>query len=168
MELLNQHNAMKVIDIYRGIAEQIEPLKFKLPILGAVILTPIIEFFGKYVFADWEFLILLSVLVCLDTITGFVKAWKRGVVSSSGFTGVIIKVFVYGVFVCVLHALQSFSDKELVIATFDWVGTLGYAAVVVRESISVIENLGAIKPDLIPSWVLKRLKDFDEDGKVNE
>jgi toxin secretion/phage lysis holin len=159
---------MKVIDLYRGLIEQIEPVKFKLPMIGAIIIAPIIEFFGKYVFADWEFLILLSVLVFLDTITGFVKAWKRGTVSSSGFTGVILKGFVYGVFVCVLHALQSFSDKELVIATFDWVGTLGYAAVVVRESISVIENLGAIKHDLIPSWVLKRLKDFDEDGKVNE
>ncbi len=157
-----------MIQLWTGLLEQVEPVKFKLPILGALIIAPAIDVFGKYVFADWEFLIFLSVLVLLDTVTGFVKAWVRGKVSSQGFTGVILKGFVYGVFVVIIHILQTFSDKPLVIAAFDWIGTLGYAAVIVREAISIIENLGAIKPGLIPSWILKRLKDFDEDGKINE
>ena len=157
---------MKLIDLHHGIVNQIEPIKFKLPIIGALIFTPLIELFGKYVFADWEFLIFLTLLIVLDTITGFVKALKRGQVSSEGFTGIILKVCVYGVFVIILHVLQSFSDKPLVIATFDWIGTGGYAAVMVRESISIIENLGAIKPNLIPTWILKKLKDFDETGKA--
>lgn len=159
---------MKLIQLWTGLIEQVEPAKFKLPILGALIIAPVIDVFGKYVFADWEFLIFLSLMVLLDTVTGFVKAWVRGKVSSQGFTGVILKGFVYGVFVVIIHILQTFSDKPLVIAAFDWIGTLGYAAVIVREAISIIENLGAIKPGLIPSWILKRLKDFDEDGKINE
>jgi toxin secretion/phage lysis holin len=159
---------MKLIQLWTGLIEQVEPAKFKLPLLGALIIAPVIDVFGKYVFADWEFLIFLSVMVFLDTFTGFVKAWIKGTVSSSGFTGVILKGFVYGVFVIIIHILQCFSNKPLVIAAFDWVGTLGYAAVIVREAISIIENLGAIKPNLIPSWILKRLKDFDKDGKVND
>ena len=157
---------MKLIDLHHGLVSQIEPIKFKLPIIGALIFTPLIEVFGKYLFSDWEFLIFLTLLIVLDTITGFVKALKRGQVSSEGFTGIILKVFVYGVFVIILHILQSFSDKPLVISTFDWIGTGGYAAVMVRESISIIENLGAIKPNLIPTWILKKLKDFDETGKA--
>jgi len=96
-----------------------------------------------------------------------VKAWKRGTVSSQGFTGVMLKVFVYGAFVIVLHGLESFSEKAAVQMAFDWVGTLGYAAVLVREAISIIENLGAIKKGLIPEWILAKLKDFDEDGNIN-
>jgi toxin secretion/phage lysis holin len=145
----------------------VRPLKFKIPVIGAIIATPAIEFFGKYVFADWEFLIFLTIVVVLDTVTGVVKAWKKGNVSSEGFTGVILKVFVYSVFVILIHVMQSFSHKPLVIATFDWIGTFGYAAVIVREVISVIENLGAIQKGLIPEWILKRLKDFDKDGQVH-
>jgi toxin secretion/phage lysis holin len=155
---------MRMSDFAHGLAEQISPLKFKAALIAAVFIAPILEAFGKFVFDDWQFLIFLAVMVSLDTVTGVVKAWKRGEVSSNGFTGVILKVFVYGVFVIVLHVLSSFSDKDLVRAAFDWVGTFGYAAVIVRESISIIENLGAIKSGLIPAWILKRLKDFDENG----
>jgi hypothetical protein len=42
---------------------------------------------------------------------------------------------------------------------------LCYAALLVRESISIIENIGAIKPDLLPKWILKRLKSFDDKGQ---
>jgi hypothetical protein len=41
---------------------------------------------------------------------------------------------------------------------------LCYAALVVREAISIIENLGVIKPGLIPLWILKRLKQYDNEG----
>lgn len=158
---------MKMIDVIDGIAEQINPYKFKLPILGAMIIAPLLDAFGVFVFNDWEFLAFLAVLVFLDTVTGVMKAWKRGVLSSSGFTGVMLKVFVYGVFVIVLHVLESFSQKESVKLVFDWIGTFGYAAVLVRESISIIENLGAIKSGIIPEWILTKLKDFDQDGNIN-
>jgi toxin secretion/phage lysis holin len=157
---------MKVIDVYNGIVNQIEPIKFKAPLIAAVVFAPILELFGKYVFSDWEFLIFLTIVVILDTVTGVVKAWKNGNVSSEGFTGVILKVFVYSVFVILIHVMQSFSHKPLVIATFDWIGTFGYAAVIVREAISIIENLGAIQKGLIPEWILRRLKDFDDNGVV--
>jgi toxin secretion/phage lysis holin len=158
---------MTMNELVQGVAHQLAPMKFKLPMLVALFIAPILDAFATFVFDDWKFLIFLGVLVFLDTVTGVVKAWKRCVVSSHGFTGVILKVFVYGVFVIVLHVLAKFSEKEAVQVAFDWVGTFGYAAVIVRESISIIENLGAIKPGLIPEWILKRLRDFDETGKVS-
>lgn len=159
---------MKMTDISQGIAEQFSVPKFKLPMIAAAIMLPFLEFFKEFIFNDWKFLVFLAVFIVVDTATGVAKAWKRGKVSSEGFTGVLIKVFVYSAFVIVLHGLESFSDKAAIQMTFDWVGSLGYAAVLVREAISIIENIGAIKTGVIPPWILKRLKDFDEDGKINE
>lgn len=153
--------------VTNAISEQFTVAKFKLPMLCAALLLPVFDFFKEYIFNDWKFLVFLTVLIVADTVAGVVKAWKMGVVSSQGFTGVMLKVFVYGTFVIVLHVLGHFSDKPAVTVAFDWVGTLGYAAVLVRESISIIENLGAIKPGLIPAWILAKLKDFDDTGNVN-
>jgi len=158
---------MKMNELITNLQEQFTFAKFKLPMLAAAILAPCLEFFKEFIFNDWKFMAFMAVFIVLDTITGVVKAWKRGTVSSQGFTGVMIKVFVYGAFVIVLHGLESFSEKAAVQMAFDWVGTLGYAAVLVREAISIIENLGAIKKGLIPEWILAKLKDFDQDGNVN-
>ena len=38
----------------------------------------------------------------------------------------------------------------------------------VREAISIVENIGEIKPDLLPAWVLSRLKKFDESGQFKD
>jgi hypothetical protein len=37
-------------------------------------------------------------------------------------------------------------------------------ALIVRESVSIVENAGKISPNLVPSWVRKYLRDFDENG----
>ena len=159
---------MKVHDIYLQTAEQLTTDKWQLPMLAAVITMPITELFSRFIFSDWEFLTFLVILVALDTLTGVVKAWKFARISSAGFTGVILKTFVYAVFVIVLHVLESFSEKEFVKTAFDWIGTLGYSAVIVRESISIIENLGVIYPTAIPKWILAKLKSFDDTGKFVE
>lgn len=159
---------MKMIDLINGLSEQFNYSKFKLPMIAAVISAPLLDLFNEFIFTDWRFLCFMAVLIFLDTVTGVAKAAKRGVVSSAGFTGVILKVFVYAVFLIVLNALESFSEKAAIQFAFEWVGSLGYAAVIVRESISILENLGALDDTLIPKWILKRLKDFDKDGKINE
>jgi hypothetical protein len=38
----------------------------------------------------------------------------------------------------------------------------------VREGISIVEKIGALKPNLLPVWILKRLKHFDENGKFQD
>lgn len=142
--------------------------KFKLPLCVSAILVPAMQLFEKYIFNDWEFIGFLIVLIALDTITGVWKHYKLNTVSSQGFGRFMVKVIVYGIFLIVVHVLGNFSDKPLVEEIFSWVDTLCYGAIVVRESISIIENLGAIQPGLIPVWVLKKLKQFDNEGKFEE
>jgi hypothetical protein len=38
----------------------------------------------------------------------------------------------------------------------------------VRESISILENIGSIRPELIPQWVLKKLKQYDRTGRFEQ
>lgn len=120
--------------------------------------------FDKYVFSDWEFLPFIVIIVVLDTITGMWKSFKRSDFSSYSFGGFMTKVILYAIYLFVIHNLSNFSPKESVQALFEWVEQLGYAAIIVREAISVIENIGAISPNLLPKWILKRLRHFDENG----
>lgn len=123
------------------------------------------EFFNKYIFSDWEFLPFIIVLIALDTLTGVWKSVKRHDFSSYSFGGFMTKVILYAVFLAVIHNLTNFSQKETVVAMFSWVQQLCYAALVVREAVSIIENIGVIAPKLLPKWILKRLRQFDENGE---
>ena len=42
-----------------------------------------------------------------------------------------------------------------------WFRYFACAALMVRESISVLENCESICPNLIPKWIVKRLSEFD-------
>lgn len=139
--------------------------KYKIPIILAAFMAPMVGMFEKYVFSDWEFLGFLIVIVAIDTATGLWKAVVLKRANSTDFGGFIIKVVVYGLFLAVIHIIVAFPKSPLAKEIFAWVDDLGYSALIVRESISIIENLGVIKPNLIPTWILRRLKEYDETGK---
>lgn len=137
----------------------------KLTICASAAWATVAQLFNQYVFNDWEFLPFVIVLVILDTLTGVWKSLKHGSFSSYSFGGFMTKVILYAVYLFVLHGLTSFSSKDSVMSLFSWVEQLGYAAIVVREAVSIIENIGAIAPNLLPKWILKRLRQFDENGE---
>lgn len=143
----------------------VDIIKLKLPIIIAFTWSGAAAFFNTYMFDDWSFLVYLVVMIMIDTILGVWKALKYGILSSSRFGGMIIKAVLYAFFLIVVHNLTSFSSNEITRSIFAWVEELCYAALLVREAISIIENTGAIKPDLLPKWILKRLKTFDENGQ---
>jgi len=143
----------------------VDILKMKMPLLIAISWSSMAAFFNTYVFDDWSFLIYLVIMIFIDTVLGIWKAWKYHVLSSSRFGGMIIKSVLYAFFLIVVHNLTNFSTNELTKSLFLWVEELCYAALLVREAISIIENIGAIKPDLLPKWILKRLKSFDDKGQ---
>lgn len=157
---------MNVKTTFQQMSDYLTPAKFKLPILLSAMGAPLLAIVEKYIFSDWEFLFFLFVLMFLDTATGIWKHWLKGTVSSQGFGGVIVKTIVYGVFLIVIHVFVSFPKKPLVAELLVWLENVGYLAIIVREGISIIENLEAIKPGLIPKWLTKRLKDFDEHGNI--
>ena len=143
----------------------LELFKLKLPFLLAFTWSAIAGLFNTYIFNDWSFLVYLVIMIMIDTILGVWKAFKYGNLSSARFGGLVIKSVLYAIFLVVIHNLTNFSTNDVTKSIFMWVEELCYAALLVREAISIIENIGAIKPDLLPVWILKRLKSFDENGK---
>jgi len=139
--------------------------KLKLPFLLAFTWSGIAGLFNTYIFNDWSFLVYLVIMIMIDTILGVWKAFKYGKLSSARFGGLVIKSVLYAIFLVVIHNLTNFSTNDVTKSIFMWVEELCYAALLVREAISIVENIGAIKPDLLPVWILKRLKSFDEKGQ---
>lgn len=144
---------------------QMEMAAWKVVLLMSAVWSTIAALVDTYMFSEWDFLPYLVVLVIVDTLTGVWKSLLQRNFNSYTFGAFITKAVLYAVYMVVLHGLTNFSDRKAVVALFEWVQELGYAALIVRESISIIENLGAIKPGLVPRWILKRLKNFDETGK---
>lgn len=127
-------------------------------------LSPVVLFIEKYVFADWQFFRFLMVLVTVDTILGIWKHWIRGSISSRGFGMLIQKLILYLFFLILVHIVSHFTVEGFKNDFFGWFTSFGYSAIIVRESISIIEKMGIIRPGLIPLWILKRLQQYDKDG----
>lgn len=146
----------------------IEFVKLKIPLVLAFTWSGIAGLFNTYIFNDWSFLVYLVIMIMIDTILGVWKAFKYGNLSSARFGGLVVKSVLYAMFLVVIHNLTNFSTNTVTTSIFQWVEELCYAALLVREAISIIENIGAIKPDLLPKWILKRLKSFDENGQFTQ
>jgi len=131
-------------------------------ILG-ISLSPIFTFIQKYLYNDWEFLIWLLILVTIDTMTGVWKSYKQKQISSKGFSQVITKITVYGIFLIVVHILQYFTIDNKTTEIFNWLDNVAFSTLLAREAISIFENLAMIEPRLIPKKILIRLKAFDDD-----
>lgn len=129
-------------------------------------LSPIAELFEKYVFGDWEFVKFLIVLICLDTVLGFIKHWLTHDINSKAFAMIAKKLIVYSAVMILGHVLSSFSVGGEPVESFVWFRYFACSALMVREAISIIENGEEILPGFFPVSVISRLKGFDnETGK---
>ncbi len=124
-------------------------------------LSPITNFINKYIFSDWEFLKFLFVICSVDTMLGFFKAMKHKEVSSKGFGMIFKKIIVYSSALVVTHVLMNFTINNKGQILFGWIDSMIFSAIVVREAISIFENIAAIDDTLIPNSILKYLKQFD-------
>lgn len=121
-----------------------------------------------YVFADWQFVLFLLVMIIVDTGLGTYNAWKMKVLESRAYARLFEKILLYGSVLVMSHILMKFPVHGVVTGLFDWIDDILYCAIMVREAISIVENVGEIKPDLLPKWVLSRLKKFDESGQFKD
>lgn len=137
-------------------------------LIWAVSLGTIKSIVEKYIFSDWEFLMFLVVLVACDTILGFYKAWKSKTIESKAWGQVIEKFLLYSMVLIVANVLTKFTVNGDTSSIFNWIDDVFFGALLVREAISILENIGEIKPDFLPAWILKRLKKFDDSGKVKD
>lgn len=137
---------------------------FCYPLLVAIPLSPIVDLIEKYIFKDWEFLKFLVVLIVVDTLVSWVFHLRQKDFSSKGIGMIFTKLFVYACLLVVAHVLGGYTINGESTETFTWFRSLICTALIVREAVSIVENSGKINPNLVPSWIRKYLRDFDENG----
>ncbi|TXH13667.1 MAG: hypothetical protein E6R03_10915 [Hyphomicrobiaceae bacterium] len=81
---------------------------------------------------------------------------------------VLEKVLLYASVLILSHVLTRFTIAGAVSGLFNWFDDLLLAGIMVREGLSILENIAEIKPDLLPTWLMKRFKRFDESGKLKD
>ena len=128
-------------------------------------IAQLLHFFETYVFADWQFLTFFLTLQVTDTILLFYKAIVSKSVSAKLFGIVFQKMLIYICFLVLVHIMANYTIAGERNNFFGWFTAVAYSAIMVREGISILENIGSIRPDLIPHWILKRLKYYDKTGR---
>ena len=121
-----------------------------------------------YLFADWQFFLFLLGMIMVDTILGTYKAWKNKTLESRAYARLFEKILLYGGALIMSHILMQFTIKGKASGFFDWTDDVLFCGIMVREAISILENIGEIRPDFLPKFILARLKKFDESGEFKD
>lgn len=128
--------------------------------------TPITYLLNKYIFDDVEFITSLGVLIAIDTALSVAYHFKAKTLSSDGFAKFFSKIIIYGAVLIVIHTGTHIKTDEGIIVALQWLDSLGYTALYVREAISILEKAEKLSPGTLPLWIVKRLKDFDDNGNL--
>lgn len=134
----------------------------------ALFFAPILIFIERYIFSDWEFLIFLIVLMCLDTLLGFGYAFWKGQISPSKLGNILVKIVVYGSVLVVGHVIENFRVSGETIPGGGYFKMVIYTAVIIVEGLSIIRNAGKLNKKFVPLFLLKRMEGFNETGDFNE
>lgn len=124
--------------------------------------------FDTYIFSDWQFVLFLIVIILVDTVLGTYNAWKKKTLESRAYARLFEKILIYGGILITSHVLISFTISGTATGLFNWVDDLLFCMIMVREAISICENIGEIRPDLLNKKLLARLKKFDESGEYKD
>ena len=124
--------------------------------------------FDTYIFSDWQFVLFLIVIILVDTVLGTYNAWKKKTLESRAYARLFEKILIYGGILITSHVLISFTISGTATGLFNWVDDLIFCTIMVREAISICENIGEIRPDLLNKKLLARLKKFDESGEFKD
>ncbi len=124
----------------------------------------VLQFIETYVFADWKFLTFLGILTLVDGLLSMVQCWQIRSFNCKIITFFLQKLTIYACFLVLVHIMAHFTIAGKPNIFFGWLDDLAYAALIVRESVSVLETMGAIRPGLVPEWILKKLKYYDKNG----
>lgn len=127
-------------------------------------LDEFIKYIETYVFADWQFLNFLTVLLIINSILGIYTHYKTQSIRLNLFTFWFQKILIYTCFLVLVHILSNFTVAGEKNQFFGWINSVGYSALILRESIFILENMGAIRSGLIPGWILKKLKKYHREG----
>lgn len=118
------------------------------------------------------------VVICMDVITGLIKAKATGtpISSKAGTMGfwkkmALITAFAFGIF------LDAFIPIMLGVVSAELpfkmpIGTIVGCYIVINEAISIIENINEAAPTALPKWIKKLLegagKTIDQGGQKDD
>lgn len=139
-----------------------------LPFGVAVPIAPIMDWVEKYLWNDWEFLNWLVILIILDTVTSIWFHFKKKDLSSDGFARLPIKLIIYSILLIVGNAMCSFTIQNAPQDQFTLFRTFICQALMIREALSIVENIAKIHPSFVPEKIRKLLKDWDENGNLKD
>lgn len=137
---------------------------FIIPCLVSVPFSWLVELFERYIFADWEFLRFLIVFMTLDTVVSWWFHIKQRSFSSKGFSMLFVKIIIYAVLLIIAHGFASYTIGGEPVEPLKWFRSFICTALLIREAISIVENLNKIMPGIIPRRITRYLNDFDENG----
>ena len=141
---------------------------FVIPLLLAIPIAPIVARIEKYLFSDWEFLKFLILFMTIDTLVSWWYHIKQKTFSSKGFAQLFTKIIIYSLLLILSHGFAVHTIGGETLDPLKWFRTFICTALMVREGISIVENMNKIKPGIIPPAITKYLKGFDEHGKFNK
>ena len=119
----------------------------------------------QYIYQDWEFAKWIGIAIGIDTLLGIIKHIIYKDFSSEDFWSKFAKkIFIYIVLLILSNILINYTVNGHVVGTTQWFGEYLCVAMLLREAISVLENINAIYP-VLPPWILKRRKDFNDSGE---
>lgn len=125
--------------------------------LLAGVLAPIIPYFERYVFNDWDFLGFLTSVLVVDTITGVIKHAQKHTLSLNGFMRLFIKMTVVLGALIVTHATAHFDPENTEFAIYT--ETVGHAAVMIYISLSALRNIHELSGGKLPvDWLMRRFE----------
>lgn len=138
--------------------------KTLIALIGAAPLTAVINVMS-YIYRDWEFAKWIAVAIVIDTVASIVKHFVHKDVSSEEFWKKFSrKIFVYIALLILSNTLSNYTVQGHVVGPSQWISEYLCVFMMIREAISILENLNAIIP-IVPVWLLKRLKDFNDNGE---
>jgi len=124
-----------------------------------------LEFFHIYVFSDWQFITFMTILIVIDSCLGFWRALNEKKVSSKGFGMIFKKMLMYMILLILSHVLVNFKIEGKQTSIFMWFDDLVYSAILLREAISILENIAIIYPNAVSKKILEKLKDYELSNK---
>ncbi len=133
-------------DVILGVLKNVLINSHVLKTLLLIIVLPLHWMFGNSVQA----VATVFCLICIDSVTGFIKAGKKDQLSSRGFFRAATKLIVY----MLLMSAGALVDKVLPVS---FACPMMVIFLAVTESISIMENAGEAGFP-VPTALLKRLK----------
>lgn len=140
-------------------------IPFSMLVVPLSMIYPLVE---KYMFADWEYVKFLMIFVIIDTLTSWWYNIKNKSFSSIGYSLIFKKIIIYSILLILAHGLATHTIDGEILGPLKWCRTFICTALLIREAISIIENLNKIMPGIIPEKITSYFKDFENSDKLKE